>query len=121
VIGNAAHTIHPVSGQGFNLGLRDVAVLAEVLNDAMRNGDEIGSLSVVRRYADWRRNDTRATIIFTDGLIRLFCNELLPLALLRGAGMVAVDIFPSLKRSLLRRTMGLAGRVPQLGRGVPLE
>ncbi len=121
VIGNAAHTIHPVSGQGFNLGLRDVAVLAEVLNNAVRNGDDIGAISVLGPYADWRRADTRATITFTDGLIRLFCNESLPLAFLRGVGMVAVDVFPSLKRSLLRRTMGLAGRVPQLGRGVPLE
>jgi 2-octaprenyl-6-methoxyphenol hydroxylase len=121
VIGNAAHTIHPVSGQGFNLGLRDVAVLAEVLHNAVRNGDDIGSITVLGPYADWRRDDTRATITFTDGLIRLFCNESPPLALLRGVGMVAVDIFPSLKRFLLRRTMGLAGRVPQLGRGVPLE
>ncbi len=120
VIGNAAHTIHPVSGQGFNLGLRDVAVLAEVLNDAVGNDDDIGSDSTLGRYADWRRDDTRATITFTDGLIKLFCNESLPLAALRGVGMIAVDIFPSLKRSLLRRTMGLAGRVPQLGRGVPL-
>ncbi len=121
VIGNAAHTIHPVSGQGFNLGLRDVAVLAEVLNEAARNRDDIGSNPVLRGYAEWRHDDTRATVTFTDGLIKLFCNESLPLAFVRGVGMIAVDIFPSLKRTLLRRTMGLAGRVPQLGRGVPLE
>jgi 2-octaprenyl-6-methoxyphenol hydroxylase len=121
VIGNAAHTIHPVAGQGFNLGLRDVAVLAEVLSNAIKKGDDIGSQSVLDRYASWRRDDTRATVTFTDGLIRLFCNESLPLAFLRGVGMIAVDVFPPLKRSLLRRTMGLAGRVPQLGRGVPLS
>ena len=120
-IGNAAHTLHPVAGQGFNLGLRDVAVLAEVLNKASQRSDDIGSISVLNGYVDWRRRDTRATVAFTDGLVRLFSNESTPLALLRGASMVAVDIFPPLKRTLLRHTMGLGGKVPKMGLGLPLE
>ncbi len=120
-IGNAAHVTHPVAGQGFNLGLRDVAVLAEVLHQAARDGRDVGSESVLKSYARLRRRDTERTLAFTDGLIRLFANDHLPLAFVRGIGLIAVDVFPFFKRMLLRQTMGLAGRVPQLGRGIPLE
>jgi len=120
LIGNAAHTVHPVAGQGFNLGLRDVAVLAEVLAGAARAGDDLGSLAVLARYAGRRARDTRATEIFTDGLIRLFSNETVPLAMARGLGLIAVDLAPVLKRRLVRMTSGLAGRLPRLARGLNL-
>src|SRR6266566_10109324 len=103
LIGNAAHTLHPVAGQGFNLGLRDVAALAEVLVTASAHED-IGTDAVLQRYGAWRARDTRATEMFTDGLIRLFSNELTPLALARGVGLVAVDVLPPLKRRLLSMT-----------------
>ncbi len=120
LIGNAAHTVHPVAGQGFNLGLRDVAALAEVLVAAARTNDDIGDPVVLRRYADWRRRDTRATEILTDGLIRVFSNQFAPLALARGLGLVAVDLMPTVKRRLVRMTGGLAGRLPRLARGLSL-
>jgi len=120
LIGNAAHTVHPVAGQGFNLGLRDAAALAEVLVAAGKAGEDIGAAAVLQRYAVWRRRDTRATEIFTDGLVRLFSNESRLLALLRGSGLVAIDLVPPLKRRLLRMTSGLAGRLPRLARGLPL-
>lgn len=120
VIGNAAHTVHPVAGQGFNLGLRDVAVLADVIADAVAQGREIGELSVLQHYQNWRRADTRAVTIFTDGLIHLFSNDFAPVVLLRGGVMWMVDSVPFLKRRLVRRTMGLAGRLPRLACGVAL-
>ncbi len=120
LIGNAAHTVHPVAGQGFNLGLRDVAALAEVLVAAGRDGADIGAPATLQRYAAWRRRDTRATEIFTDGLIRIFSNEFGPLALARGLGLVCVDLMPPIKRRFLRVTSGLAGRLPRLARGLSL-
>ena len=121
LIGNAAHTLHPVAGQGFNLGLRDVAVLAEVLSDAAADGGDIGSLEVLRSYAQWRRQDHLKMIAFTDGLARVFANPLAPLRALRNAGMLAVDLLPTLKHVLTRHTMGLAGKLPRLARGLPLS
>ena len=120
LIGNAAHTVHPVAGQGFNLGLRDVAVLAQVLNEAQRAGRDLGELAVLKDYADWRRRDNLAISTFTDGLVRTFSNDLAPLSLVRSLGLVAVDLFPPAKRMLLRLSMGLAGRLPRLARGLPL-
>jgi 2-octaprenyl-6-methoxyphenol hydroxylase len=120
LIGNAAHTVHPVAGQGFNLGLRDVAALAEVLADAVRDGEDIGDLRVLRRYADWRRGDNRVTAGFTNSLIRIFSNNLFPFTLARNAGLLAVDLLPGIKRGLIRITSGQAGRLPRLARGLPL-
>ncbi len=120
LIGNAAHTVHPVAGQGFNLGLRDVAALAEIISDAARVGQDIGDLSVLRRYQSWRQRDNRVTSAFTNGLIRIFSNDFAPLAWARNAGLVAVDLLPPLKRKLIRVTSGLAGRLPRLARGLPL-
>jgi 2-octaprenyl-6-methoxyphenol hydroxylase len=118
LIGNAAHTVHPVAGQGFNLGLRDVAALVETLIAAARADEDVGSMAVLDRYADWRRRDTRVTEIFTDSLIRIFSNRSLPWAVARGAGLVAVDLMLPVKRRLLRITSGLAGRLPRLARGL---
>ena len=120
LIGNAAHTVHPVAGQGFNLGLRDVAALAEVVSDARHAGEDIGELRVLRRYADWRRRDNQVTSAFTNGLIRVFSNNFFPLMLMRNAGLVAVDLLPGVKRGFVRVTSGLAGKLPRLARGLPL-
>jgi len=120
IIGNAAHTVHPVAGQGFNLGLRDVAALAEVLVDARRAGQDIGEVAVLRRYADWRVRDTRVISAFTHGLLRVFSNDIPPLAFLRNLGLIAVDLLPPAKRGFIRITSGLAGRLPRLARGLPL-
>jgi 2-octaprenyl-6-methoxyphenol hydroxylase len=120
LIGNAAHTVHPVAGQGFNLGLRDVAVLAQVLNEAQRAGRDIGELAVLEGYAGWRKRDNLAISTFTDGLVRTFSNDLAPLSFARNLGLVAVDLIPPAKRALLRLSMGLAGRLPRLARGLPL-
>ena len=120
LIGNAAHTVHPVAGQGFNLGLRDVAALAQVLADAQQQGEDFGDLTVLGRYEDWRRRDNQVVSIFTDGLVRLFSNDFTPVSILRNLGLVAVDLLPPLKRRLLRLSMGLSGRLPRLARGLPL-
>ena len=120
LIGNAAHTVHPVAGQGFNLGLRDVAVLAQVLNEAQRAGRDIGELTVLADYVAWRQRDNLAISTFTDGLVRIFSNDVAPVSFLRNLGLVAVDLFPPAKRALLRLSMGLSGRLPRLARGLPL-
>jgi 2-octaprenyl-6-methoxyphenol hydroxylase len=120
VIGNAAHTLHPIAGQGFNLGIRDVAVLAEVIADAWQKRRDVGEQAVLQRYADWRRWDQRRAIAFTDGLARLFANPLPPLRLVRNLGLLAFDLFPPAKRLLALQTMGLAGYQPRLARGLPL-
>lgn len=121
LIGNAAHTVHPVAGQGFNLGLRDVAALAEVLVDATRAGQDIGDLAVLERYARWRQRDNQVTARFTDGLIRIFTNNFLPVVMARDLGLVAVDLLPPIKRGFIRVTSGLAGRAPRLARGLALH
>ncbi|MDX1656571.1 MAG: 2-octaprenyl-6-methoxyphenyl hydroxylase, partial [Candidatus Competibacteraceae bacterium] len=120
VIGNAAHTLHPIAGQGFNLGIRDVATLAEVVADAHGAGRDFGSLTLLERYGDWRRWDQRRTIAFTDGLARLFGNPLPPVAAARNLGLLAFDLLPPAKRWLARQAMGLDGRLPRLARGLPL-
>ena len=117
VIGNAAHTLHPVAGQGFNVGIRDVAALTDVITHAQQTGQDFGELTVLNRYADWRRWDQRRSIIFTDGLVRLFTNPWLKPA--RHLGLLAFDLFPPAKHFLARQTMGLAGYLPRLARGLP--
>ena len=108
IIGNAAHTVHPIAGQGFNLGIRDVAALAGVLADAHRDGRDLGSLDVLERYAAARRSDHRAVVLATDALARLFASPIAPLQLARNLGMVALDALPPLKRALARAAMGLS-------------
>lgn len=120
LIGNAAHTIHPVAGQGFNLGLRDVAVLAEVVARAVAQGRDPGERAVLDAYAEWRRRDQRRVALFTDGLARIFTSPLAPVAALRNTGLLALDLCPPVKHLLTRRTMGVAGRLPRLARGLGL-
>ena len=120
LLGNAAHTLHPIAGQGFNLGVRDVVALAEVLADAHRAGEDFGTRPVLNRYADWRRGDQRRTLAFTDALHRLFDNPLLPVRALRNLGLLGFAMLPPLKQALVRQAMGLEGRVPKLTRGLAL-
>ena len=107
LIGNAAHTLHPIAAQGFNLGLRDAAALASVMREtALSNGDP-GDSRVLEEYARMRRRDHKSVTTFTDGLVRVFSNDFTPLVLARNAALIAADIVPALKRAIGRRAMGL--------------
>jgi 2-octaprenylphenol hydroxylase len=116
--GDAAHAVHPLAGQGVNLGLLDAASLAEVILDAQARGRDIGDYSVLRRYARWRTGDNQAMIFALDGFKRLFSNDVAPLAMLRNAGLSAVDRFTPLKHVFVRRAMGLSGDLPALARAI---
>lgn len=120
LVGDAAHGIHPIAGQGLNLGLRDVAALAECIVDARRLGLDVGDATVLERYQRWRRLDTMALIAATDSLNRLFSNDLPPLRLLRDLGLAAVNQVPPLKRFFMRHAMGLVGDLPRLVKGEAL-
>jgi 2-octaprenyl-6-methoxyphenol hydroxylase len=120
LVGDAAHAIHPIAGQGFNLGLRDVAALAEAIVDAHRLGLDIGDAIALERYQRWRRFDNLLLATVTDGLNRLFSNDLAPLRLARDLGLAAVDRLPPLKRFFMRHAMGLVGDLPRLVRGEQL-
>jgi 2-octaprenyl-6-methoxyphenol hydroxylase len=120
VVGNAAHTLHPIAGQGFNLGIRDVAVLAEVIVEAQRRGEDIGALEVLTRYDRWRRSDQQLVAMATDGLARLFRQTWIPLRIARNLGMLVLDGIPYAKHRLARAAMGTAGRLPRLARGLSL-
>lgn len=117
LLGNAAHGLHPVAGQGFNLSLRDVAALAETLAE---HGDDPGGAKMLAQYDDWRRADQKKVIAFTDGLVRLFTNPLAPVRGARNAGLIMFELLPGAKRLFARHTMGRAGKLPRLARGVPL-
>ena len=120
LVGEAAHLIHPIAGQGLNLGIRDVAALAELAIDARRLGLDIGAEGVLRDYQRWRRADAVLLAAVTDGLNRLFSNSLPPLKLARDLGLAAVDRMPPLKRLFMRHAMGTLGDLPRLARGQPL-
>lgn len=120
LIGEAAHVIHPIAGQGFNLGIRDIAALAEAIVDAMRLGLEPADPSVLDRYERWRRLDNTTLVAVTDILNRLFSNDLAPVRMARDAGMAAVGKMPPLKRIFMRHAMGVVGELPRLVRGEAL-
>lgn len=120
LVGDAAHAIHPLAGQGFNLGLRDVAVLAEVLIDGRRLGLDLGDPGVLDRYERWRRFDSVVLIAATDGLNRLFSNDVAPVRLARDLGLMVVHRLPPARRFLMRHAMGLIGELPRLLEGRPL-
>jgi 2-octaprenyl-6-methoxyphenol hydroxylase len=120
LIGDAAHLIHPIAGQGLNMGLKDVAALAEVVVDAARLGLDPGAPDVLERYQRWRRFDTMAMGVATDGLNRLFSNRSDVLRLVRDVGLGLVDRLPTLKRLFIREAAGLVGEVPKLLRGEAL-
>ena len=120
LVGDAAHAIHPISGQGLNLGLRDVAALAEILVDARRLGLDIGAGDILDRYERWRRFDTALLLAVTDGLNRLFSNDIAPIKLVRDLGLAAVNQVGPLKKFFMRQAMGVVGDLPRLVRGEPL-
>ena len=117
LIGNAANHLHPVAGQGFNLGMRDAACLAEVVAQARREGCTSGDASMLERYRRWRAPDHAAVARFTDALVDIFGHRFPLVAPLRGPALAVLDRVPALKRALARRAMGLAGRVPRLALG----
>ncbi len=117
VVGNAAHSLHPVAGQGFNLALRDIALLAELLVDS----EDAGAAALLEHYASARQQDAERVYRFTDSLVKLFSNDFAPLAHARAAGLCAVDLMPPLKHHLARLSMGLAVRVSRLGCTLALQ
>ena len=118
--GDAARAIHPIAGQGLNLGVRDAAALAEVLAEAMRAGEDIGALDVLRRYQQWRRFDSAALALATDGLNRLFSNDIAPVRAIRDFGLAAVNRLPGAKRMFMKAAAGLSGETPRLMKGEAL-
>jgi 2-octaprenyl-6-methoxyphenol hydroxylase len=121
IIGNAAQGLHPIAGMGFNLGLRDVASLAELIAErAGLAGADPGSLEMLAEYDAWRAADRGSVIAFTDGLVRMFSNPLRSVRRLRNLGLLAFDLLPPAKAALSRLSTGGSGRVPKLARGVTL-
>jgi 2-octaprenyl-6-methoxyphenol hydroxylase len=125
IIGNAAQGLHPVAGMGFNLGLRDVATLAELIAERRHDRDfDPGASSLLAEYDAWRAGDRGGVIAFTDGLVRMFANPLRSVQRLRNLGLLAFDLLPPAKSALSRLSTGAAGggaRIPKLARGVALQ
>jgi 2-octaprenyl-6-methoxyphenol hydroxylase len=120
LLGDAAHVMHPIAGQGLNAGLKDVAALAEVLAEARRRGEDIGRPEVLERYQRWRRFDTAKLLMATDFFNRLFSNDNGVLRLARDLGMGAVNALPGVRRRFIREAAGLTGDIPRLLRGRPV-
>ena len=120
LVSDAAHGVHPIAGQGLNLGLRDVAALTEVVTDAARLGLDIGALDVLQRYERWRRTDSAMSAATFDALNRLFSNDWSVLRTVRDAGLGLVDRMPQLKQFFVAEAAGLTGDVPKLLRGEPV-
>lgn len=120
LVGDAAHGVHPIAGQGLNLGLRDVGALAQVVTEARRRGEDIGALDVLERYQRWRRFDATSLALGMDSVNRLFSNSNPVLALGRGLGMGLVNALPGLRRRFIRQAAGLSDDVPKLLAGQPI-
>ncbi|MEK0081990.1 UbiH/UbiF/VisC/COQ6 family ubiquinone biosynthesis hydroxylase [Benzoatithermus flavus] len=120
LVGDAARGIHPIAGQGWNLALRDVAAVAEILVDRLRLGLDPGDELSLERYAAWRRFDGLALVAVTDGINRLFANDIFPIRLAREAGLAIVERIPPMKRFFMRHAMGLIGDLPRTMRGEAL-
>lgn len=116
LIGDADHGMHPIAGQGLNMGYRDVAALVDTLSEARSVGLDIGSSAVLERYKRWRRFDNTLMLAVTDGLNRLFSNDIAPVRMARDVGLAAVDKMPPLKQMLMRSAMGIMGDLPSLMR-----
>ncbi len=120
LLGDAAHAVHPIAGQGLNAGLKDVAALAQVLTDAARRGEDIGRLDVLERYEHWRRFDSASLALATDTFNRLFSNDNPLLRVVRDIGLGATNALPKLRRGFIREAAGLTGDLPRLAQGRPL-
>ncbi|ASM73739.1 MULTISPECIES: UbiH/UbiF/VisC/COQ6 family ubiquinone biosynthesis hydroxylase [Roseobacteraceae] len=120
LIGDAAHGLHPIAGQGLNAGMRDIAALHEVLTDATRRGEDIGSVATLSRYQEWRRFDNTSLAMATDAFNRLFSNDNPILRIGRDIGMGLVGALPGLRRGAIREAAGLTGELPRLMQGKPL-
>lgn len=120
LVGDAAHGMHPIAGQGLNAGLRDVAALAETLTLAARRGEDIGAVDVLERYQQWRRFDTASLALATDAFNHLFSNDNPLLRLGRDLGLGLVNAVPGLRRTFIREAAGLTGDLPRLMQGEPL-
>ena len=118
LVGDAAHVIHPLAGLGLNLGFKDVAALAECVDDAMARGEDHGSALVLERYARWRRFDVASTVVAMEGMNRLFANANPFLAPLRKAGLLLVNKMPQAKAVIMTEAAGTSGTVPRLMRGL---
>jgi 2-octaprenyl-6-methoxyphenol hydroxylase len=121
IVGNAAQTLHPVAGMGFNLGLRDVASLAELIAERLARDGDPGAPELLAEYDAWRAADRGGVIAFTDGLVRMFSNPLSSVRRIRNLGLLAFDLLPPAKSALARLSTGGSGRVPKLARGVALS
>lgn len=117
LVGDAAHGVHPLAGQGLNLGLRDIAALAEILLKAKRRGEDIGSENVLKRYQQWRRFDTAGLAVATDSINKLFSNDNKVLRTIRDFGLGFVNSTPPLRRALMRQAAGLTGDLPKMLEG----
>ena len=114
LIGDAAHSVHPIAGQGLNAGFKDVAVLAHVLQDSCQRGEDFGSLGVLKRYEEWRRFDSVQLAYSTDLFNRLFSNENEALQLIRNIGIKILDSIPAAKRNIIKEAAGITGELPRL-------
>lgn len=124
IVGNAAHGLHPVAAQGFNLGMRDVAALCDCIADARLDKGrsmDCGDAAILEDYAEWRGPDHRKLVRFTDGIVHLFGDSRGPVRMLRNIGMLGFDLVPGIRKMFAKHTMGLAGKLPRLSRGVPIE
>ncbi len=123
LIGNAAQSLHPVAGQGFNLGLRDAAMLAEVIVGAPKGGAgvDVGAPELLRQFAEWRETDRRGVVGFTDGLVKMFASTRPGVGLLRNLGLLLFDLAPPAKSALARVSAGFGGPTPRLARGLNLR
>jgi 2-octaprenyl-6-methoxyphenol hydroxylase len=114
LVGDAAHNCHPVGGQGLNLGIRDAAALAEVIQTAHHEGKDIGTIQILQQYERWRKNENLAILGFTDLLDRMFSNNILPMVIIRRLGLWLMQRIPMLKLFALKLMIGFQGRTPQL-------
>jgi 2-octaprenyl-6-methoxyphenol hydroxylase len=121
LIGNAAQALHPVAGQGFNLGLRDAATLAEMLASGSITDFAPTAAELLEKFAAWRAEDRKGVTRFTDSLVKLFGSDMPGVGLVRNFGLLLFDMSPAAKRALSRVSWGFAGRMPRLARGLPLE